>query len=262
MLSPYEQIYCIVHVVTIVWFANWYCIILMQIWRLLISINWISSRNGRHLKNQLIWQSGMGRLTTIHLSLIFGFYKCLPFCVCLAYRFLKRKCSSIIWTNKHVHACSSHYNSVICQYNCHSADRQQIQELLTHTVNTVYLINWVQSPYGGKLVKLDLFTCLYGSVHTREKKMRPIFPDTGQVWGQMIYYMAIYQSELFQEETTAVQCTHKYTMWANSDWLSFSQAKLWLDGKLTSKITWRNSNETALTLLRLQRLQKFEWKGY
>ena len=115
--------------------------------------------------------------------------------MCLAYRFLKRKCSSIIWTNKHVHACSSHYNSVICQYNCHSADRQQIQELLTHTVNTVYLINWVQSPYGGKLVELDLFTCLYGSVHTREKKMRPIFPDTGQVWGQMIYYMAIYQSD-------------------------------------------------------------------
>ena len=29
--------------------------------------------------------SGMGRPTTIHLSLIFGFFKCLPFRVCLAY---------------------------------------------------------------------------------------------------------------------------------------------------------------------------------
>ena len=30
-------------------------------------------------------KSGMGRLTTIHLSLIFGVFKCLPFHVCLAY---------------------------------------------------------------------------------------------------------------------------------------------------------------------------------
>ena len=31
------------------------------------------------------WQSGMGRLTTIHVSLIFRFFKYLPFCMCLAY---------------------------------------------------------------------------------------------------------------------------------------------------------------------------------
>ena len=36
-------------------------------------------RSGRHLKN--VYPC----LTAIHLSLIFGFFKCLPFCVCLAY---------------------------------------------------------------------------------------------------------------------------------------------------------------------------------
>ena len=30
-------------------------------------------------------QMYLGRLTAIHLSLIFGFFKCLPFRVCLAY---------------------------------------------------------------------------------------------------------------------------------------------------------------------------------
>ena len=35
---------------------------------------------GRNPKiRENVWQSGMGRLTTIHLSLIFGFFKCVPF---------------------------------------------------------------------------------------------------------------------------------------------------------------------------------------
>ena len=53
---------------------------LMQIWRLLININWISSNKEM---NPIVRKS-VSRLTAIHLSLIFGFFKCLPFHVCLA----------------------------------------------------------------------------------------------------------------------------------------------------------------------------------
>ena len=47
----YAQIYCTCTCSSHCSVICQYCIILMQIWWLLISINWISSRNGRHLKN-------------------------------------------------------------------------------------------------------------------------------------------------------------------------------------------------------------------
>ena len=52
---------------------------LMQIWRPLISISWISSTKEMN--------PGMGRLTTIYLSLIFRFFKCLPFHECAGLKF-------------------------------------------------------------------------------------------------------------------------------------------------------------------------------
>ena len=69
-------------------------------------------------------------------------------------------------------------------------------------------------------------------------------------WKKYQIFFSDYKSKQSQEDTTAVQYTLKHTIWGNSDWLTFSQAKIWLDGKWTREINSKNPNERTVTLLR------------
>ena len=138
----------------------------------------------------------------------------------------------------------------------------------------IYLIDWAWGPYGEILVKFSFYVFMdqaTSEVHTHVKRegdqYSPIWTKC-QVnkWFIIGYKLVLtlslfdYKSKQSQEETTAVQCTRKQTTCGNFDWLTFSQTKIWLDGKLTSENQFKKSKWAYGYFT--QRIRKFEWKGY
>ena len=107
----------------------------------------------------------------------------------------------------------------------------------------------------GKYWSSSLFTCLWTepqarSIHTwkeNETNISPYGPSARSINDLLYGYNLVtplflfdYKSKQSQEETSAVQCTCKYTTGGNSEWLTFSQAKNRLDGKLTAQSIPKN----------------------
>ena len=83
----------------------------------------------------------------------------------------------------------------------------------------------------------------YSPIWTECESINDLLYDYKLVWTLCLFD---YKSKQSQEETTAVQCPRKHTMWDNSDWLTFSQARIWLAAKFTSEINQKTQISARL----------------
>ena len=159
---------------------------------------------------------------------------------------------------------------VIRKLNNESYPWMNTRALCTPLVNqkNIYILLTEREVHMGEYWSSSLFTCC-GSVHTHVKReLDPPFGPSARSINDLLYAYKLvwtlslfdYKSKQIQEETTAVQYTRKHTTWGNSDWLTFSRAKIWLDGKLTSENQFKKSKWVYGYFT--QRIRKFEWKGY